>query len=163
MPVKYMNYKGDFYYLHEGLSKKGSMRCWFSKKLDRDCPEEMPKGYEIYEEPNGMVFLRKKATHTIKEAEINAVKTYITKGLIEKVDIKKNTITVYLAETRRSIYMPYLRFILMDQADRIFKTQRFCFRGSINDWIDLDVSGGIHVLAEKYCYYLGKASFYNLL
>jgi hypothetical protein len=31
-----------------------------------------------------------------------------------------------------------MQFILDDKEERLFTAQRYCFRGSIDDWIDID-------------------------
>ena len=38
-------------------------------------------------------------------------------------------------------YMKVMRFTLVDEKDRTFRVQRWCFRGSIDRWIDLWESG----------------------
>ena len=40
------------------------------------------------------------------------------------------------------MYQKMLRFTLDDKGDRTFRVQRWCFKGSIDDWIDLWMSGG---------------------
>ncbi len=56
-----------------------------------------------------------------------------------------------------------LQFTLDDKETRNFIVQRYCFKGSIDDWIFLDVSTNLKLLAKKYCTHLGKESFYNLI
>ena len=50
--------------------------------------------------------------------------------------------------------------------DRTFRVQRWCFKGSIDDWIDLWMSGGVGklpVLVQTFCPHLGRDSFYDLM
>ena len=35
-------------------------------------------------------------------------------------------------------YSPMMQFILEEKEQRLFTVQRYCFRGSIDDWIDID-------------------------
>ena len=58
MKIKYTNRKGETYYLHKGRKKKGGSQFFFSKNSD-DVLESIPQGYEVYEDPNGRVFLSK--------------------------------------------------------------------------------------------------------
>jgi len=158
----YTNFKCDRYYLHEGLSKKGNSVYYFSKKLDGKLVERIPKGFEIYEEPNGMVYLRRIQPKIITEKEVEAVINSIPKGLDIKVDVKKNAITIYLSEGIYSTYIALMRFILINKKTREFEAQRYCFRGSIDDWIELDTSTNLKELAKKCCFHIGKDSFYDL-
>ncbi len=162
MPVEYINFKGDKYYLHEGLTKKGNPKYWFSKNLEGKLVDEIPDGFEIYEEPNGMVFLRRIGPKLVTDEEIKAVEDSIPEELRAKVDVKKDVITIYLAEFFYVIYMAMMRFILIDKTTREFEVERYCFRGSIDDWIGLDRSTDLKQLAKKYCFHLGKESFYDL-
>ena len=59
MPVTHVNRKRDTYYLHAGKTKTGKPRYWFSKSTEGDLVETIPEGYEVYENPDAQVFLRK--------------------------------------------------------------------------------------------------------
>lgn len=62
-------------------------------------------------------------------------------------------------------YLPMLRFILVDEdeKERFFGVERYCFRGSIDDWIPLGGTCDLEELAKKYCRHLGRMSFYELI
>lgn len=118
----------------------------------------MPKGYEIYENPNGQVFLRKKKPAIISDSEIITLDEGMKKySVIEhyRLDNKRNAIIVYLAdqdvETIGEIlpegyirgrgnlkkaldsiltYSPMMRFVLTDNEKRKFVAERYCFLGS---------------------------------
>ncbi|MEN8907649.1 MAG: hypothetical protein ABF289_16995 [Clostridiales bacterium] len=162
MGFLYTNSLGDNYYLHKGLTKKGNTKYWFSKKMDGDLVNSIPDNYEIYEEPNGMVYLRKIQPQIFSKQEIKTIESNIPKNLNYKIDTKKNIITIFLSEGLYSRYQPLMRFVLVDKKDRIFEAQRFCFKGSIDDWIELDSSEYLNKLANKCCTHLGKDSFYDL-
>jgi hypothetical protein len=59
MPVTHVNRKRDTYYLHAGKTKTGKPRYWFSKTTEGDLVKLIPEGYEVYENPDAQVFLRK--------------------------------------------------------------------------------------------------------
>ena len=62
-------------------------------------------------------------------------------------------------------YMKVLRFTLVDEEKRTFSVQRWCFRGSIDDWIDLWSSGHhgkLLDLVRKFCPHIGQDSFFDL-
>lgn len=135
----------------------------------------MPAGYEIYEEPNGKVYARKKVTTLITPEEIAVVNDGMLRFCeIEdfKLDVKKESVDIYTNENGKleSIvpvqkwhYGTQLRFRLVDSEARIFTVERFCYLGSIDDWIDLDSSADLGELVHEYAPHLGKASFYELM
>ena len=63
-------------------------------------------------------------------------------------------------------YLKVMRFTLVDEKDRTFRVQRWCFRGSIDQWIDLWMSGSegkLSDLVKKFCPHIGQESFYELM
>ena len=166
MAIKYFNRRGDTYYLHEGKTKTGKPKYFFSMKKDGVLVDSVPAGYEIYENPNAQVFLRKISPQIFTNEEISRVENGITKyaKLIDfKIDLKGNKITVFLPDQdidslkqtfatfgqrsdyefnkflRRILnYSPMMRFVLNDERKQIFQVERLCFLGSIDDWIFLD-------------------------
>ena len=66
------------------------------------------------------------------------------------------------AELERSgRFSAVLRFILVDQEERTFRAQRWCYLGSIDDWIDVDY-GSIQKLASRMIPVLGTDGYYEL-
>ena len=59
MPVKHVNRKRHTYFLHEGKTKTGKPKYFFSKDSEGTLLDAVPDGYEIYKHPNAQVFLRK--------------------------------------------------------------------------------------------------------
>jgi hypothetical protein len=81
------------------------------------------------------------------------------------VDLRKADIIIYHSK-RGSLYEKILRFTLDDKEERTFRIQRWCFMGSIDDWIDLWESGGIGKLPDlvrEFCPHIGQDSFYELM
>ena len=98
--------------------------------------------------------------------------------------MKKNTIVVYEAgempglnailaaygrgplssadKSRFASYMAVMRFVLEDKKTRTFVTERFCFKGSIDDWIYVDGPADLADQVCKYIKHLGQESFYEL-
>ena len=60
-------------------------------------------------------------------------------------------------------YSPMLRFSLESEDQREFLVQRYCFLGSIDDWIHLESSSSLKDMVKKYCKHLGKESFFDLM
>ncbi len=63
---------------------------------------------------------------------------------------------------RETTYRPIMRFILRDKKRRIFVAERFCFKGSIDDWINIGMSDSLENLLKAYLTHLGKDSFFDL-
>ncbi len=74
MPVTQVNRKRDAYYLHAGKTKTSKPRYWFSTKADGDLVNAFPEGYEVYENPDAQVFLRKIVPQLVTPDEIAVVK-----------------------------------------------------------------------------------------
>jgi hypothetical protein len=65
-----------------------------------------------------------------------------------------------------SKYTKVMRFTLVDEGERTFAVQRWCFRGSIDDWIDLWMSGGHGKLADlvkTFLPHIGHESSFELM
>jgi len=190
MAVEYKNGQGVVYFLHLGQTKTGKPRYYFARGRDGELAEKVPRGFEIYENPNGQVFLRKKTPKLFPAAEVALVKDAVAKLAGVKyfqVEAKKNAILVYLPDSdpgevvdllpflrisRREAekivaeklhYSPVLRFVLADQEKRLFDADRWCWMGSIDDWINLSFAKPLPALVKKYCPHLGKDSFYDLI
>src|SRR4030043_1412786 len=101
MPITYTNRRSQTFYLHQGKTKIGRPNYFFSLKSSGPLADTIPEGYEVYENPNGQVFLRKKKPTTISDSEIRVVDEGMRKySDIEyyKLDTKNNAIIVYLAD-----------------------------------------------------------------
>jgi len=193
MPVQHTNRKGKSYYLHQGKTKTGKPKYFFSPKAEGDLVETLPDGYEIYENPNAQVYLIKEQPKVITDAEKDVVERQLKKVDSSKsyrIDVKGKVITVF--ESNESIgamegifssflasrsrpntgirdlieqtasYAPIMRFTLEDEERRTFVTERFCFRGSIDDWIFIGGSNSLEVVCKKFIPHLGQESFYEL-
>jgi hypothetical protein len=65
-------------------------------------------------------------------------------------------------EERHARYEPVLRFILLDPKQRRFGSQRMCYRGSIDGWLELGQSGSVTTLARALIPTLGSEQFFEL-
>lgn len=187
MPVTFTNSKGQYYYLHIGRTKKGTPQYFFSLKSEGHLAKSLPEGYEIYENPNCRVFLRKIQPKIIRDDEISIVAEGIKryKRLKNcKIDVKKGTISIYSPDQdvnrlieiakeyntgtdieailREITYSPILQFVLIDEDKRLFVTQRWCFLGSIDDWIDIGKADKLENLVKEYIKHIGEDSYFEL-
>ena len=191
MPITHTNAKGKTYYLHQGTTKTGKPKYYFSLEREGQLAESIPEGFEIYENPNAQVFLRRMPPKLITDEERQVVeegmRTYADVKDY-KIDVKSNAIVVYTADQdietladvfknmypdplantqlrtllRQGIhYAPMLQFILDDEKRRTFTAQRYCFRGSVDDWIDIGY-GPLTTLVKQYVKHLGQESYFEL-
>ena len=190
MTVTHTNRKGKTYYLYQGKTKTGKPKYFFAQRDEGELVETIPAGYEIYENPNAQVFLRRKRDPIITEEEVTTVEAGMRQYCrLERfiIDVKKNAIIIYtpdqdvdlLVDTFDSLrtpgrpsakavvekfltYSPMLRFVLVDKEQRLFETQRYNFLGSIDDWMTIDFKGTLPKLVKTYVQHLGEDSFYEL-
>ena len=130
----------------------------------------LPEGFEIYENVGGQVFLRRKQPKLITDEELAMVKEALKRHAEEwryGVEVKKTAVIIYEAPDnthglesialrwiskaaikhsaiQNATYMAVMRFLLADPVKRLFLADRFCFRESVDDWIniaDSDESG----------------------
>jgi hypothetical protein len=190
MTVTHINRKGKTYYLHQGTTKTGKPKYFFALHNKGELAEFIPPGYEIYENPNAQVFLRRKRIPIITDEEVAIVDAGMRQYCRVKdfiIDVKKNAIVIFtpdqdvdfladslsfLPGTRDSKIQairktalscsPMLQFVLMDTAKREFEVRRYCFLGSIDDWIAIGKVGALPELVKTYVQHLGEESYFEL-
>ena len=195
MPFKYTNKRHTTHYLHEGTTKKGNPKYYFSTKTEGKLLDKIPEGYEVYEHPaNGRVFLRRIQPKLITDKEKHTVDKRLKRLTSPRryiYDIKKRIITIYesnqdidrlkelfgqstqyglrqdetalMAVIDKAIdYTPVLRFIVEDDEKRTFIAERYCFLGSVEDWIHIGGPDPLGKLFNKFIKHLGYDSFYDL-
>jgi hypothetical protein len=189
MPIQYTNRKDQTYYLHLGTTKTGQPSYTFSMESEGNLADAIPAGFEVLEKPNGQVYLRRIPPKIIADEETALVEKALKRfrHLRDcRVEVKKNAIIVHtpdqdddvLAEIldigpaarrpdvlrvlrRGMTYTPEMRFVLRDREARLFTIERYCYSGSIDDWIDVDGPAPLTKLV-KYVKHLGKDSFFEL-
>jgi hypothetical protein len=55
-----------------------------------------------------------------------------------------------------------LQFILVDEQQRLFAVQRYCFRGAIDDWITIGMPDPLTTVVCTFVKHLGKESYFEL-
>lgn len=193
MSLAYTNRRGKVYYIRAYRSKKGH-DAWAMTAKPKECvlADAVPEGFEIYENPNGLVVLRKRLASEIRPGEVAAVGAVLVrqkhlKSVDTQLVLDKKTLTIHLLDrepdflvehgrremgaffgtdkylARRGTYTAMMRLTLEDRDRRLFTIERFCFRGSVDRWIHLGSGEPLAVLAERFLPHLGKESFYNLM
>jgi hypothetical protein len=190
MPITHVNAKGKTYYLHQGVTKTGKPKYYFSLKNTGTLVTAIPAGFEIYETPHAQVFLRKIPPKLITDEERQLVEAGMKQYSdirYYKIDVKGNAIVIYtvdkdadefsnrlkglnpvISETKigeffasLAHYSPMLQFTLKDSERRVFSAQRYCFLGSIDDWIYIG-HGELATLVKTFLKHLGKDSYFEL-
>ena len=192
MPITHTNAKGQTFSLYQGTTKTGKPKYYFAMQSEGTLAKAVPAGYEIYENPNAQIFLRRIPPKIITDEECQIVeegmRTY-AEVKDYKVDVRGNALLIYTADqdmetlaaivcnphasreenTRRMTllrqgihYSPMLVFQLIDAQRRTFQTQRYCFLGSVDDWIEIGKPGKLTQLVKKYVKHLGQDSYVEL-
>ena len=188
MGFAYTTRRGKTYYLHTGPKRGGGIQYFVSTDPEGPVCDAVPEGSEIYETPNGRVYLRKKKPALIESAELALVEKELEKLQTSKhcylAEVSGKDIIVHEGDTgierlreinvrfsargleewaaRNANYMPVMRFVLVDAVRRVFAPERYCFRGSVEDWVSIGEPGPLGKLASRYLKHLGKDSIYEL-
>jgi hypothetical protein len=165
MAVTHVNRRRQTFYLHETRTKTGKPKYYFSMKGDGQLVGAIPEGYEVYENPDAQVFLRKALPRLITDQEIAVVREGLRRHARHRhcmADVRAEHIIVYYSEGG-DLYQKVLRFTLINEDHRRFAAERWCFLGSIDDWIPLSGGGDLARLVERYGPHIGKESFFELM
>ena len=98
MSVTYTNRKGTTYYLCQTVTKRGKTRYYFAKEQKGDPPDEIPEGYSIRENVNGLVSLIKTRPIPFTPKEIAAVEKAIEehpKARNYRIDVRHDWIEIH--------------------------------------------------------------------
>jgi hypothetical protein len=183
------------YTLCKGITKTGKPRYFFAREPKGEPVDAIPAGYEIRESVNGIVSLAKARPKQLRPEEIEAVKSAIERhprSLEYRVHVKGKEIVIYemvgagsegllaafepfmtseFAErmraerARNARCTPEMRFILEDEAQRLFRAERMCYRSSVDGWLPLYSLGtaDIESLARRLVPTLGTDGFFELM
>lgn len=188
MAFTYTTRRGKTYYLHTGPKRGGGVQHYLSTAPSGSLADSIPEGFEVYETVNGQVYLRRKKPRLILDTELSCIERELTKRRTSThryiAEVTGDRILIHESTTDLSFlrdfnpflssreienfsekhanYIPVMRFALQDQSRRLFQPERYCFRGSVEDWIPIGEAGTIKKLAPKYLKHLGQESFYDL-
>lgn len=163
MPFTHTTWRGKTYFLHTGPKRCGGVQHFVSTDPDGPTAEAVPDGFEIHETPNGQVYLRKAKPALIRPDELALVNAELSKPQTSQrcylAEVVGKEIVIHEGDThietlrainirfsergleeyaaRNAQYTAVMRFVLIDKATREFAPERFCFRGSVADWISI--------------------------
>lgn len=180
---------GKSYYIKPRKTKKGNTTYFLTTKVDETCLDTTPEGYEVYENYSAqMLYIRKKKASVFTSAEVAFIREELNNNKsIDgfELDISGTEIKIYQLEDKAKGEPSLFKFIPKDRVEiakaylmqytenmRIKKVikkdfqefilMRYCYRGSIDDWIVVDAGEDLKELAENNLVHLGKESFYDL-
>ena len=187
MPVTHASRRGKTYYLHSGPKHDGGVQHFFSTKSTGNLADRLPEGFEIYEAVGGQVFLRREQPKLIRDSERDIISQWLQQNHPRhsyKIEVRAKILTIHengnpieaserfgrifsrqdLADVaeRLASYQAVLRFILTDPERRLFAPERYCFRGSVDDWISVGPAASIDKIAAKYLQHISRSSLYEL-
>ena len=188
MAMEYVNRRGDQYRIYARKTKKGNLSYYMAMKSDGVLVESIPDGYEIYEDPNARVYIRKIRPKVFTDEEISLVEDGVRKysALTNfRIQLKDNSIVIFEPDqdddwvkqicsffapwdTERVVeaiqkhlsYSQVMRFVIVDRELRTFEVERWWF--SEEEWMSLGTSDNLAELVRKYCRHLGRESLYDL-
>ena len=190
MPIEFKNIRQQAYYIKSKKTKKGNTTYFMTRKKDEKCLDKIPQGYEVFERyDTGMMYIRKmkKSNFQIHEIKIIENELEANQSIIGyKLDINGDQIKIYVAEKEEneriaqtfddSFLLQKIRFsekfkrfdekiiinIKVSKQGKEFEIMRFCYLGSVDDWIVIDTGNNLELLTKKYLIHLGKESYYEL-
>jgi hypothetical protein len=77
-------------------------------------------------------------------------------GLSDDVSKLENIINIAVD------YSPIMKFTLKDSKKRLFMAERYCFLGSVDDWIYIGEPDSLKNLVKKYIKHIDQDSFFDL-
>ncbi len=186
--MQFINRRGEVYFAYQGTTKTGKPKYFAPKKQtspNATRVAELPSDFEFFENPvNATVVVRRR-----KESELTvAERNQLSRLALELCDvdcevvIDGNSLVVYACpaieiNTSMEEMMPRIgkslqrcaklepgfKFTLTSLEDRTFSTERYCYRGSVDDWWQLhSLPDTLASAAAKYLPHLGRESFFEL-
>lgn len=109
--------------------------------------------------------------HVIVDVELDALVVYLPGTEDEPLDRLGELLGIPTGAigklrdkmARQAQYQKMLRFELLDSDERSYIAQRWCFLGSIDDWLFLEGPAPLEQLVEQFAPHLGKESFFELM
>jgi hypothetical protein len=192
MGLEYINRRGERYFVLQGLTKSGKPKYYCARRASSGAPiDQLPKGYEIHERPaDAIVMIRKVRVSRIQAFEREQLAGWAGElaPVPVIVDLDGDHLIVYASDTdpgrvlrsllgnsfsdderrrewivQHSHFSPMLRFALVDEDERLYSVQRWCFLGSIDDWISLAAAMPLQSAAKSHLPHVGQESFFELM
>jgi uncharacterized protein (DUF488 family) len=185
MALTFKNLLGEPYYVKEKATKTGKTTYFLTKKLDEACLNKLPIEYEVFEKyDTRLLYIRKAQPTQFSKEEIKVIEKELKKNKAItdfKLDCHGNEIKIYVAEDNESSELSALMRLLgggimnfknyeermkikIDgvNENKSYEFMRYCFRGSVDDWIPIGRGANLQKLAQMILIHLGEDSYYEL-
>lgn len=122
------------------------------------------KHYRIDAQKNTIVIYTAENQKPVSEVFANLFNIPLNPELDHLANLLKSSIPDFPSEIVKKFlrFHPMLCFILKDNEERTFAAQRWCFKGKIDNWIDLLNIGPLEDLCRTFFPHLNRDSFYEL-
>ena len=90
---------------------------------------------------------------------------HVARGLAGSMNLPFAVLAARMRETfdQSARFTPVLRFTLADEAKRTFYVERWCYLGSIDDWMNIGATGQLGRLVKQTVPKLGTDAFFELM
>jgi hypothetical protein len=90
---------------------------------------------------------------------------HVARDIAGSIDLPFAVLAARMLETfdRSARFTPVLRFTLADEAKRAFYVERWCYLGSIDDWIVIGAAGQLSCCVKQTVPKLGTDAFFELM
>lgn len=193
MAKAFRNRKGVSFYIKSKKTKKGNTTYYMTKKLDAECLDAEPDGYEVFEKPDTkMLFIRRRKPNKFGLKGISTIKKALenNKNIADfQLDVVGGLVKVYTADLEdesSNVFGGGLQDLLFSQnrmtnlrkafqrfEERMrikfvekkgvkeYLVYRYCYRGSVDDWIIIDAGDDLTQLANDNLKLIGTEEYFE--
>ena len=169
--VSYTSRRKEVYYLKKVKTKKGNLRYYVIKNIDKvskeDLVYEMPDGYEFYENIAEYKISIRKIVHSVfSEEEKKTVESVMDKHeniQYYSIELDKEALVLHTSSLRKEdfeefqadiakieMYQRYDVVLVFIKKDEQYVVLRPCHFPGYPDWIPLETNPDLNYLASKY-------------
>ena len=193
MAKTFKNSREEAFYIKYKKTKKGNTTYYMTKKLDEDCLDAEPVGFEVFEKPDSRtMFIRRRKPNKFGLKGINIIKKELNKNkdiADFKIDVIGDIVKVYttdIEDSGESIfdgglsqllnskerldffkkrfqrYEERMRIKLVEKKEqKEYLVYRYCYRGSVDDWIIIDAGDDLGQLAKDNLRLIGTEEYFE--
>ncbi|MEM1123122.1 MAG: hypothetical protein AAGJ18_21950 [Bacteroidota bacterium] len=193
MAKAFKNSKEQAFYIKSKKTKKGNTTYYMTKKLDNECLDEEPVGFEVFERPDSRtLFIRRRKPNKFGLKGLNYIKKELEKNKAIsdfKVDVNGDIVKIYTTDLESgadNVFGGGLRDLLFNNAqvdifrkafqryeermrikiverkdEKEYLVYRYCYRGSVDDWIVIDAGEDLGQLAKDNLKLIGTEAYFE--
>jgi len=193
MAKAFKNSREVAFYIKSKKTKKGNTTYYMTKKLDDQCLDAEPEGFEVFEKPDTRtIFIRRRKPNKFGLKGVNIIKKELrkNKNIADfTIDINGALAKIYTTELEderdnvfsgglqdllfsknqmnvfRKIFQRYeerMRIKLVEKkGKKEYLVYRYCYRGSVDDWIVIDAGDDLSQLAKDNLHLIGTEAYFE--